>query len=235
MILLTFKLLITGASIILIDVFLQPEQYEKARERMVAEQIEARGINNQSVLDAMRKVPRHLLIPEPYRVFAYTDRPLPIGYGQTISQPFIVAQMTELIEPRATFKVLEIGTGSGYQAAVLAEIVKEVYTVELVKELGQLSAEQLKELGYNNIHIKIGDGYEGWADHAPYDAIIVTAAATSVPQPLVDQLKEGGKMVLPVGGPSETQMLKLLIKKKGKINTRDIIPVRFVPFIHEGN
>jgi protein-L-isoaspartate(D-aspartate) O-methyltransferase len=217
----------------LLNVFLQPEQYEQARERMVAEQIEARGIKNQSVLDAMRKVPRHLFVPEPYRVFAYTDRPLPIGYGQTISQPLIVAHMTELIEPRSTFKVLEIGTGSGYQAAVLAEIVEEVYTVELLKELGQLSAERLAGLNYDNVHVKIGDGYEGWVEHAPYDAIVVTAAAASVPQPLVDQLKEGGKMVLPVGGPSETQVLKLLVKKKGKINARDIIPVRFVPFIHK--
>jgi protein-L-isoaspartate(D-aspartate) O-methyltransferase len=233
MILLTFKLLITGTSILLLNVFLQPEQYEQARERMVAEQIEARGIKDQSVLDAMRKVPRHLFVPEPYRVFAYTDRPLPIGYGQTISQPLIVAHMTELIEPRSTFKVLEIGTGSGYQAAVLAEIVEEVYTVELLKELGQLSAERLAGLNYDNVHVKIGDGYEGWVEHAPYDAIVVTAAAASVPQPLVDQLKEGGKMVLPVGGPSETQVLKLLVKKKGKINARDIIPVRFVPFIHK--
>jgi protein-L-isoaspartate(D-aspartate) O-methyltransferase len=128
--------------------------------------------------------------------------------------------------------VLEIGTGSGYQAAVLAEIVEEVYTVELLKELGQLSAERLAGLNYDNVHVKIGDGYEGWVEHAPYDAIVVTAAAASVPQPLVDQLKEGGKMVLPVGGPSETQVLKLLVKKKGKINARDIIPVRFVPFIH---
>jgi protein-L-isoaspartate(D-aspartate) O-methyltransferase len=211
----------------------QTDHYQSLRKAMVKNQLEARGIRNEAVLQAMLKVPRHQLVPGNVRHLAYADSPLPIGSGQTISQPYIVAFMTEAIEPKPEMKVLEIGTGSGYQAAVLAEIVAEVYTIEIVETLGKRAQKDLSELGYDNIHVRIGDGYKGWPEQAPFDAIIVTAAPEEVPQPLIDQLKEGGKMILPVGPSGDTQELRILEKKKGKIRSKSLFPVRFVPFTRD--
>jgi protein-L-isoaspartate(D-aspartate) O-methyltransferase len=208
----------------------QTDPYKAMREEMVKNQIEARGISNPDILTAMRKVPRHLLVPESQKEYAHEDRPLPIGDGQTISQPYIVAYMTDLIAPKKYMKVLEIGTGSGYQSAVLAEIVKEVYTIEIVEKLGKRAKQDLEKLGYSNIHTRIGDGYKFWPEQSPFDAIIVTAAAEKVPQPLIEQLKEGGKMVIPVGPEGKVQDLLLLEKTKGKIKTTNLGAVRFVPF-----
>lgn len=208
----------------------QADKYEKLRLRMVKNQIIARGITNSAVTDAMSKVPRHLFIPKEYELEAYNDYPLPIGYGQTISQPYIVAYMTDVLKPGKKMKALEIGTGSGYQAAVLAEIVDEVYTIEIVPELAKESSELLKSLGYDNITCKYGDGYKGWPEHAPFDLIVVTAAAESIPQPLIDQLAENGRLVIPVGKPLTVQELMLITKKKGKTETRRLTFVRFVPF-----
>lgn len=197
---------------------------------MVSHQIQKRGISDASTLSALRAVERHLFVPEDYRELAYQDSPLPIGYGQTISQPYIVGYMTEIIDPKPGFKVLEIGTGSGYQAAVLAEIVAEVFTIEIVPELGRAAEARLGQLGYDNVRVQIADGYHGWQSEAPFDAIIVTAAAEFIPPPLLKQLKEGGKMVIPVGSPFLTQTLMLVTKKKGKTRTKSLFPVRFVPF-----
>ncbi|MCM8570252.1 protein-L-isoaspartate(D-aspartate) O-methyltransferase [Gramella jeungdoensis] len=209
----------------------QQDKYQRSRSQMVERQIAARGIENKATLNAMRKVERHRLVPKDQVRSAYQDRPLPIGHGQTISQPYIVAYMTELIGPRPGMKVLEIGTGSGYQAAVLAEIVDEVYTIEIIEPLGVNAKSNLKKLGYSNINTKIGDGFYGWEDHAPFDAIVVTAASEYIPPPLIEQLKEGGKMVIPVGAPFTTQQLMLVEKKKdGKWKTKNLLPVRFVPF-----
>jgi protein-L-isoaspartate(D-aspartate) O-methyltransferase len=208
----------------------QEDPYKNDREKMVKQQIENRDVKDEAVLKAMRSVKRHLFVPEGNVSDAYSDQPLPIGFGQTISQPYIVAYMTEVLEPKPGFKVLEIGTGSGYQAAVLAEIVKEMYTVEIIPELGNTANERLKKLGYKNIFVKVADGYNGWKEHAPYDAIVVTAAAEYIPPPLVEQLKENGKMVIPVGSPFMTQMLMLVEKKGNKIITKSLVPVAFVPF-----
>ncbi len=208
----------------------QVDPYKEKREAMVKETIERRGVNDKAVLEAMRTVKRHLFVPKELAPEAYTDSPLPIGQGQTISQPYMVAYMTEVIKPKPEIKVLEVGTGSGYQAAVLAEIVKEVYTIEIVPELGKTAAERLKTLGYSNIQTRIGDGYIGWKEHAPFDAIIVTAGAESVPPPLLEQLKEGGRMVIPVGPAFMTQTLKLIEKRKGKAVSKNLMPVVFVPF-----
>ncbi|PKN67648.1 MAG: protein-L-isoaspartate O-methyltransferase [Deltaproteobacteria bacterium HGW-Deltaproteobacteria-12] len=207
--------------------------YSAARERMVADQIEARGISDPGVLQAMRTVKRHLFVPEGLRGRAYVDHPLPIGEGQTISQPYIVALMTEVIKPEQGMKVLEIGTGSGYQAAVLAELCKSVYTIEIVEILGKRARQILSGL-YKNVHFKIGDGYQGWPEAAPFDAIIVTCSPTKVPPPLADQLKEGGKMVIPVGEAGR-QELVVLRKKDGRLERHAIIAVRFVPMVdHRG-
>ena len=207
------------------------DSYEQERIKMVKYQVAARGIDHKPTLEAMRAVKRHVLVPEEQVENAYQDRPLPIGNGQTISQPFIVGYMTEVIKPEADFKVLEIGTGSGYQAAVLAEIVDQVYSIEIVEPLGKLAKTNLTNLGYKNINIKLADGYYGWEEHAPYDAIIVTAASEFIPPPLIEQLKEGGKMVIPVGAPFTSQHLLLVEKKKdGKWKTKNLLPVRFVPF-----
>ncbi|HYE34472.1 protein-L-isoaspartate(D-aspartate) O-methyltransferase [Methylocaldum sp.] len=182
------------------------------------------------VLNAMEKVPRHEFVSEDLRSIAYANRPLPIGYGQTISQPFIVALMTDLLRVEPDDTVLEIGTGSGYQAAVLAELANRVYSIEIVPELTQTSAERLKRLGYANVETKTGDGYYGWPEHAPFDAIIVTAAPTQIPPPLVQQLKPGGRMIIPVGGQFLPQYLVLVEKSEhGKVSTRQIVPVQFVP------
>ncbi|GAA4435629.1 protein-L-isoaspartate(D-aspartate) O-methyltransferase [Pontibacter saemangeumensis] len=201
---------------------------------MVERNIKGRGIDDKAVLAAMRSVERHKFVPPEFADQAYADHPLPIGYDQTISQPYIVAYMTQVIRPNPQMKVLEIGTGSGYQAAVLAEIVKQVYTIEIVAEHGKAAAERLKKLGYDNVQVKVGDGYLGWEEHAPYDAIVVTAGAATVPPPLLEQLKEGGRMVIPVGPPHKTQTLMLLEKKKGKTVSKKLIPVVFVPFTGKG-
>lgn len=202
---------------------------EKEREQMVQEQIEKRGVKDKATLAAMRKVPRHLFVPSDMAGNAYQDRPLPIGYGQTISQPYIVAYMTEIIQPQPSDKVLEIGTGSGYQAAVLAEIVKQVFTIEIVEPLGKQATTRLTKLNYKNVQTKNGDGYYGWKENAPFDAIVVTAAAEHIPPPLVQQLKDGGKMIIPVGSPFMTQQLMLVEKTGGKMRTKSMLPVRFVP------
>lgn len=197
---------------------------------MVKNQIMGRGIKDQAVLESMRKVPRHLFVPKEYEDEAYNDYPLPIGHGQTISQPYIVAYMTEVVKPGKNSRALEIGTGSGYQAAVLAEIVDKVYTIEIVPELAIESAERLKSLGYKNIESKHGDGYAGWPEHAPYDIIIVTAAAGKIPNTLTDQLADNGRLVIPVGAPHAVQELQLVIKRNLKTETRRLTYVRFVPF-----
>lgn len=208
----------------------QQDNFQQQRKQLVERHLIPQGIKDKATLDAMRKVERHLLVPKNMQRYAYQDRPLPIGNGQTISQPFIVAFMTEAIDPKPDMKVLEIGTGSGYQAAVLAEIVDEVYTIETVEPLAEKARKRLTEMGYDNIYFRVGDGYHGWEEHAPFDAIIVTAAPEAVPPRLVEQLKVGGKMVIPVG-PTANQHLQLIEKKKdGKITTKDLLPVRFVPF-----
>jgi protein-L-isoaspartate(D-aspartate) O-methyltransferase len=199
---------------------------------MVERQLRPRGIDDPRTLQAMAKVAREKFIPKELQARAYEDRPLPIGYGQTISQPFIVAFMTQELKPKPTDRVLEIGTGSGYQAAVLAELVAEVYTIEIVKPLAQSAEIRLRELGYKNVHVKAGDGYKGWPEHAPFDAIIVTAAPDHVPQPLVEQLKEGGRMVIPVGG-AIVQHLNVLEKRGGVVKQTAAIPVKFVPLTRD--
>lgn len=207
------------------------DNYEKQREKMVKRHLAARGIDDPNVLEAMREVERHRLVPRNMQKYAYEDRPLPIGNGQTISQPFIVAYMTQAIEPTPGMKVLEIGTGSGYQAAVLAEIVDEVYTIETVEPLAKTAKQRLTEMGYDNVHFKVGDGFYGWEEHAPYDAIIVTAAPEEIPPRLAEQLKVGGKMVIPVGPMSSLQELRLAEKQKnGELKVKSLMPVRFVPF-----
>ncbi|MCU0366146.1 MAG: protein-L-isoaspartate(D-aspartate) O-methyltransferase [Bacteroidales bacterium] len=205
------------------------DKYESARLKMVDSQIAARGISDAATLRAMRTVPRHLFVLPEDEKEAYSDRPLPIGYGQTISQPLIVAYMTELSRPAKGKKALEIGTGSGYQAAVLAEIIDTVYTIEIVPELAWEATARLKILEYQNIVTKYGDGYKGWPEHAPFDIIIVTAAADHIPEPLKEQLAENGRLVMPVGDPAKVQELILLTKKKGKITETVLEPVRFVP------
>jgi protein-L-isoaspartate(D-aspartate) O-methyltransferase len=211
------------------------QSFQNQRESMVRVQIENRGIRHQPTLRAMRLVQRHRFVPNAMISRAYDDSPLPIGYGQTISQPFIVAYMTHIIDPKPHYKVLEIGCGSGYQAAVLAEIVSHVYTIEIVPELGQKAKKLLADLEYKNITVKTSDGYYGWEEHGPFDAIVVTAAAEFVPPPLIAQLKDGGKMIIPVGSPFLTQNLILVEKKDGKTTTRNLMPVRFVPFTRNSN
>ncbi len=207
------------------------DEYARLRNRMVVEQIAARGVNDTRVLEAMRKVPRHEFVPEAYRDMAYQDSPLPIGYGQTISQPYIVAYMTEQLGVSEKDTVLEIGTGSGYQAAILAELAAQVYTIEIVPELAEMAARVLKKLGYDNVEVRVGDGYQGWPEHAPFDAIILTAAPPRVPQPLLDQLKVGGRLIAPVG--EDYQELVLIEKGKDQYYRKNLIPVRFVPMTGE--
>jgi protein-L-isoaspartate(D-aspartate) O-methyltransferase len=205
---------------------------DRAAERaeMVARQIEDRGVNNKQVLAALRKVPRHEFVPDSEKRHAYRDTPLPIGEGQTISQPYIVALMTELAQPDPSDRVLEVGTGSGYQAAVLAEIVEHVYTIEIEPTLAERAAEVLRRLGYSNVTVRAGDGYVGWEEHAPFDIIVVTAAPDHIPQPLLDQLKPGGRMVAPVGPVFSTQELRVFEKDAtGKVIAKNVTPVRFVP------
>lgn len=214
-------------------VFDQVDDRREDRERMVAEQIEARGITTPAILEAMKTVQRHRLVPTNQRARAYQDRPLPIGEGQTISQPFVVAYMTEMVGATEGMKVLEIGTGSGYQAAVLAEIVEEVYTLEIIPELGEAAEKSLNELGYKNIHVRIADGYNGWEEHGPFDAIIVTAAADHIPPALTQQLNEGGKMIIPIDSGEPAQQLVLVEKNNGEVSTKNVLPVRFVPFTRD--
>jgi protein-L-isoaspartate(D-aspartate) O-methyltransferase len=219
------------------------DRYAAERERMAA-QISAmaretgfetgRPVFGERVMAAMRKAPRHRFVPGAQAASAYDNRPLSIGDGQTISQPYIVALMTELLDPRPGHAVLEVGTGSGYQAAVLAEIVAAVYTIEIVDALGRKAASTLSELGYRNVTTRIGDGYNGWKEHAPFDGILVTAAPAEIPQPLIDQLKPGGRLVIPVGGRFDVQELMVIEKKEdGSTTTRRTIPVRFVPLTRE--
>jgi protein-L-isoaspartate(D-aspartate) O-methyltransferase len=206
------------------------DPFAAARKRMVDEQLSAPGrdIRNPRVLAVMGKVPRHEFVPAALRAQAYEDGPLPIGYGQTISQPFIVAFMTEQLEPQPDDRVLEVGTGSGYQAAVLAELVKEVNTIEIIPELARRAEADLNRLGYTNVHVRAGDGYQGWPEAAPFDAIIVTCAPEAVPPPLIAQLKDGGRMIIPVGARGY-QELVLLRKNGDRLETRAVLPVRFVP------
>jgi protein-L-isoaspartate(D-aspartate) O-methyltransferase len=202
------------------------------RQRMVEQQLKPRGIKDEHVLAAMAKVPREEFVPADVRRSAYEDGPLPIGYDQTISQPYVVAFMTEQLRPKRSDRVLEIGSGSGYQAAILGELVAEVYTIEIVEPLAKSAEATLQRLGYNNVHIKVGDGYKGWPQEAPFDAIIVTCAPEKVPQPLVDQLKDGGRMIIPVGE-RFAQQLYLLEKKNGQLKESVTLPVRFVPMLRE--
>ncbi len=213
---------------------LQPVDWAAAREQMVAKQIVAqgRGVRDQRVIGAMSQVPRHELVPAQVRARAYEDRPLPIGYGQTISQPFIVAFMTEALAPKPEDRVLEVGTGSGYQAAVLSRLVADVYSIEIVEPLAKRAAADLKRLGYDNVHVRAGDGYKGWPEAAPFDAIIVTCAPDHVPEPLVAQLKDGGRMIIPVG-PDGAQELVLLQKRGTKLEKTEVLPVAFVPMTGE--
>jgi len=204
------------------------DRFSEARETMVRTQIEARGLKDKRVLRVMRTVPRHKFVLPLYQRAAYSDRPLPIGYGQTISQPYIVALMTEALRLKGDEKVLEIGTGSGYQAAILAELTKEVYTIEIISGLARMAKKTLKKLGYNNIKVKCGDGYLGWPEYASFDAIIVTCAPDHIPQPLIDQLAEGGRMVIPIAD-TYPQRLTLIQKKKGKIVQEVITGCMFVP------
>jgi len=207
--------------------------YTRLRDLMVKEQIIARGIRNPAVIKAMEGVPRHLFVPSKYRAFSYGDYPLSIGEGQTISQPYIVAFMTEALELTSDDKVLEIGTGSGYQAAILVELVKEVYTIEFIPRLAKRAQKTLGELEYENIRLRIGDGYRGWPEEAPFDAIIVTCAPDKIPEALVDQLREGGRMIIPVGREGGVQKLVKVTKKAGKIKIQAVMDVRFVPMVKD--
>lgn len=213
----------------------QEKVFDLSRTAMVRDQIEDRGISDRAVLGAMRRVPRHLFVPLELRDLSYTDQPLPIGLDQTISQPYIVGLMTELLELRKDQRVLEIGTGSGYQAAVLAEIADSVWTIEILEPLAATAGQRLRSLGYGKVHVRCGDGYAGWPECAPFDRIIVTAAAEEIPGPLLEQLKEGGRMVIPVGAAFSIQNLVLVEKRNGRITRKNVTAVRFVPLVREQN
>ncbi len=208
-------------------------EYEFQRRAMVSQQIEARGVNDRKVLSVLQQIPRHLFVPKNVREYAYDDTALPIGHNQTISQPYIVGFMTEQLDADSSHIILEIGTGSGYQAAVLSQLVKEVYTIEIIPELGNKAAAVLKELGYNNVRVKIGDGYQGWPEIAPFDRIIVTAAPEDIPPKLIEQLKPGGRMVIPKGPRWFGQDLLVVDKDlENAVKVRKTIPVIFVPMVH---
>ena len=207
----------------------QIDEYKRLREEMVQKQLVKRGITDASVLEAMRTVPRHLFVLKAYRHLAYADHPLPIEARQTISQPYIVAKMTQSLNIKKGEKVLEIGTGSGYQAAVLAHLTNKVYTIEIIEKLAKKARETLKILGYNQIHVKWGDGHAVWKEEAPFDAIIITCASPQVPPRLFEQLREGGRIILPLGNPLTSQTLTIITKVKGKPETTRILAVRFVP------
>jgi protein-L-isoaspartate(D-aspartate) O-methyltransferase len=205
-------------------------EHKRERARLVDRSIVPAGVRDPAVLAAMRKVPRHLFVPRDGQAEAYDDHPLPIGHNQTISQPSLVAFMTEILKVDPTARVLEIGTGSGYQAAILGELVREVYSIEIVRPLGEEAARRLQRMGYENIHVRVGDGYQGWPERAPFDAIMVTCAPESVPQSLVDQLKVGGRMCIPVGPTLGAQELYLMVKRAdGTLGQQSVLPVRFVP------
>ena len=210
---------------------LMPQNFEELRYKMVEEQLKTRNIRSEAVLNAMRTVPRHLFVPGELQNRAYSDSPLPIGLDQTISQPYIVAFMTEQLEPVPGMKILEIGTGSGYQAAVLAHLGCEVYTIELLEEFAARAEKILAGLNYGNVKTKHGNGYLGWPEEAPFDAVIVTASPDEIPEKLIEQLKEGWKMILPVGPAGSTQSLKLVTKKDKGITEKDLLPVMFVPMV----
>ena len=212
---------------------LDEKQFEQRRVSMVREQIEREGISDTAVLRAMRRVPRHRFVPAGLRDQAYADRPLPIGYDQTISQPYIVGLMTELLGLNKGHRVLEIGTGSGYQAAVLAEIVDSIWTIEILEPLATSALQRLQSLGYGRVNVRCGDGYAGWPEHAPFDRIIVTAAAEEIPNPLLEQLKDGGKMVIPLGAAFSIQNLVLVEKHDGQLTKQNVAAVRFVPLVRE--
>lgn len=207
--------------------------FAKARKELVENHVLPQGITDQKVIAAMLKVERHLFVPEKICYMAYYDQPLPIGEGQTISQPSLVAFMTEVLQLKPTDKVLEIGTGSGYQAAILGELSDSVFTIEIIPSLGESAAKLLHDLEYENIFVKIGNGYQGWPEHAPFDAIIVTCAPSEIPEPLRQQLAEGGRMIIPVGLENTVQDLVLLRKKNGKLFQENVLPVRFVPMLKE--
>jgi len=236
-------LLLKILPIILLTGALAGQDFERERSELVEEvRADVRYTSRQlgreeldpKVLGALGRVPRHEFVPSDYRRYAYRNRPLPIGYGQTISQPYIVAIMTDLLDLERADAVLEVGTGSGYQAAILAELVDQVYTIEVIPELGEQVRKRLTRLGYGNVVTRIGDGYYGWPEHAPFDAVIVTAASGHVPPPLIKQLRPGGRMVIPVGGPFSTQQLMLLTKTaNGEIRSRQVLPVAFVPLTGE--
>ena len=209
------------------------DPYLQKRTQMVQKDIQGRGVKDPKVLEAMKKIPRHLFVDESFKEEAYADHPLPIGEGQTISQPYVVALMTEALRLRPEDRVLEIGTGSGYQAAVLADIVKEVYTIEIRKPLAESSSKRLQELGYRNVQVRCADGYFGWEEVAPFDAIIVTAASNHIPPSLLKQLKEGGRLIIPVGSTTFHQTLTLVTKEKGDLQVEQLGGVIFVPLIGE--
>ncbi len=213
--------------------FGQEPNYSEQRQQMVELQLQGRDIYDNNTLGAMRTVPRHLFVPKAQRAYAYADGPLPIGHRQTISQPYIVAFMTQVLRLKKRDRVLEVGTGSGYQAAVLGKLVDSVFTIEIVEPLGLEAKKRLHYLGYPNVVVKIGDGYHGWEEKAPFDGIMVTAGAETLPQPLVEQLAEGGRMIIPLGPHNGIRQLVLVQKRKGKIKTTELMPVRFVPFTRE--
>ncbi len=209
------------------------EEFAQQREEMVETQLKNRDISNELVLEAMRKVPRHLFMPASVRQHAYIDSPVPIGEGQTISQPYIVGLMTQTVDPKPGDRALEVGTGSGYQAAVLGELVQEVYTIEIVPVLAERAGKVLSESRYDNVEVRQGDGYQGWPEKAPFDIILITAAPEEIPKPLIDQLAEGGRLVVPVGPQGEIQTLTLVTKEKGEVKRAYITDVRFVPMTGE--
>jgi protein-L-isoaspartate(D-aspartate) O-methyltransferase len=240
--LLTLKRFSTAATVVIVSflgsvVLLPPslatDVYAQKRQVMVERDIKGRGVKDRRVLEVMSKVPRHLFVDAHLRDRAYADHPLPISEGQTISQPYVVALMTEALSVTRNDRVLEIGTGSGYQAAVLAEMVKEVYTIEIRKGLAEEAMKRLADLGYRNVRVKYGDGYYGWEEYAPFDAIIITAAANHLPPPLVKQLKEGGRLIVPLGSTVYHQTLTLLTKRKGELDAEQMGPVAFVPMTGE--
>ena len=225
-----YIVLFIGSCILCTGSLVAQTDYSALRKNMVEEQIKARGVTHLPTLLAMGSVPRHEFVPGDLKRYAYEDGPLPIGKGQTISQPYIVAFMTEALGLKNSDRVLEIGTGSGYQAAILAKIVDSVYTMEIVEELAKEAMARLHRMKYDNITVKAGDGYHGWPEKAPFDAIVVTAGAETIPQALVDQLKPGGRMIIPVGPHHGTRQLVLVTKRKNRVVKRNLMPVRFVPF-----
>jgi len=231
--LLLLVLLLSGCSKPVDPDSVSGDDFAQQREEMIRVQLKSRGIDNEAVLNAFRIVPRHIFVPEPMRQYAYVDSPLPIGEGQTVSQPYIVALMTESVNPKPGDRALEIGTGSGFQAAILSQVVKEVYSIEILPELTKRAKEVLKEAGYKNIFIRQGDGFRGWPEKAPFDVILVTAAAPVIPPPLTDQLAENGRLVMPLGGQEDAQSLILVVKKNGKLEQSTVTSVRFVPMTGE--